>query len=243
MTMENQAAVTDYDLFYWPLPFRGQFVRAILAYAGKSWTEHDGGEIQRLMNAGPAKQPVPFMGPPALIDNRSGMAISQMPAIAAHLGEAHNLMGADPLTRIMTIKIANDANDVIDELTLDGGREMWTQASWSAFVPRLQKWMALWEATGGRHNLGEQEGYLLGTPEPSLADIVTATLWGTMGDRFPVLWAMLVQTAPTTARLVERMQTKPALRSLRQSSAVQYGDAYCGGEIEKSLRSVLIIET
>jgi glutathione S-transferase len=29
--------------------------------------------------------------------------------------------------RAMTMKIVNDANDVIDEITLDGGREMWTK--------------------------------------------------------------------------------------------------------------------
>jgi len=26
----------DYELYYWSVPFRGQFVRAVLAYAGKS---------------------------------------------------------------------------------------------------------------------------------------------------------------------------------------------------------------
>lgn len=25
----------DYELYYWSVPFRGQFVRAVLAYAGK----------------------------------------------------------------------------------------------------------------------------------------------------------------------------------------------------------------
>ena len=27
--------MSDYDLYYWSVPFRGQFVRAVLAYAGK----------------------------------------------------------------------------------------------------------------------------------------------------------------------------------------------------------------
>ena len=40
----------DYDLYYWSVPFRGQFVRAVLAYAGKSWREaggHGDGENTR----------------------------------------------------------------------------------------------------------------------------------------------------------------------------------------------------
>lgn len=31
--------MSDYDLYYWSVPFRGQFVRAVLAYAGKAWTQ------------------------------------------------------------------------------------------------------------------------------------------------------------------------------------------------------------
>ena len=31
--------------------------------------------------------PVPFMGPPLLIDNKAGVAIAQMPAIVLYLGE------------------------------------------------------------------------------------------------------------------------------------------------------------
>jgi glutathione S-transferase len=31
--------MSDYVFYYWSVPFRGQFVRAVLAYAGKTWTE------------------------------------------------------------------------------------------------------------------------------------------------------------------------------------------------------------
>ena len=46
--------MSDYELYYWPIPFRGQFVRAVLAFAGKSWTEHGPAEISKLMG-GPLK--------------------------------------------------------------------------------------------------------------------------------------------------------------------------------------------
>src|SRR5215472_4860198 len=35
----GDCAMSDYELYYWSVPFRGQFVRAVLAFAGKSWTE------------------------------------------------------------------------------------------------------------------------------------------------------------------------------------------------------------
>ena len=40
--------MTDYALHCWSVPFRGQFVRAILAWAGKTWTKAD--DAKRLMS-------------------------------------------------------------------------------------------------------------------------------------------------------------------------------------------------
>ena len=129
--------MTDYDLYYWSVPFRGQFVRAVLAYAGKTWTECGDDAIAKLM-AGPAKNmPVPFMGPPMLIDKKADFAIAQMPAVILYLGETLSLMPSTPALRALTMKIVNDANDVIDEITMDGGRQMWTEKRWDDFVPRL----------------------------------------------------------------------------------------------------------
>ena len=140
--------MSDYRLYYWSVPFRGQFVRAVLAFAGKTWTEAGDEAISKLMQVTVKKMPVPFMGPPLLIDKKADFAIAQMPAIIFYLGETLNLLPTAPALRALTIKIVNDANDVIDELTLDGGREMWTKNKWQAFVPRLKKWMSFWEELG-----------------------------------------------------------------------------------------------
>jgi glutathione S-transferase len=56
--------MSDYDLYYWSVPFRGQFVRAVLAYAGKTCTEAGDTTISELMEGPVKKMPVPFMGPP-----------------------------------------------------------------------------------------------------------------------------------------------------------------------------------
>ncbi|WP_232493073.1 glutathione S-transferase [Novosphingobium kaempferiae] len=230
--------MADFDLYYWPVPFRGQFIRAILAYAGKSWREHDSDDIGDLMARAPADQPVPFMGPPVLIDNASAFAIAEMPAIALYLGEKLDLLPTSPEDRARSIKVVNDANDVLDELTLDGGREMWTADKWREFVPRLSRWMEIWEATASANGLGEESGTLLGADEPGVADIVTAVLWSTMVDRFDVIAALLAGTAPRVAALTRRMQATPQLARLADDSRAKYGDAYCGGEIGKSLRAV-----
>jgi glutathione S-transferase len=231
--------MTDYELYYWSVPFRGQFVRAVLAYAGKSWTEAGDAAISKLMAGPVGKMPVPFMGPPLLIDKKADFAVAQMPAIVLYLGETLDLMPATPALRALTMKIVNDANDTIDELTRDGGRDMWTEARWKEFVPRLKKWMSFWEETGRRHGLTTKSGFLLGGGSPGIADIVTATLWSTMADRFRKIETMLEKTAPMTAALTRRVAELPPLAALAAKAREDYGDAWCGGRIEVSLRKVL----
>jgi glutathione S-transferase len=231
--------MSDYELYYWSVPFRGQFVRAVLAYAGKTWKEAGDAAISKLMDAPVSKMPVPFMGPPLLIDKKADFAIAQMPAIVLYVGETLDLMPTIPALRALTMKIVNDANDVIDEITLDGGREMWTEKRWRDFTPRLEKWMTFWEETGHRHGLKARSGFLLGGEKPGIADIVTAILWSTMTDRFHKIETMLKETAPLTAALTRRIADLPPLAELAAKAQIDYGDAYCGGQIEDSLRKVL----
>jgi len=231
--------MSDYDLYYWSVPFRGQFVRAVLAFAGKTWTEAGDAAISKLMEGPVKRMPVPFMGPPLLIDNKTGFAVAEMPAIILYLGETLDLMPATPALRALTMKIVCDANDVIDELTLDGGRQMWTEKRWKEFVPRLKKWMTLWEETGRRHGLSADSGFLLGGEQPGIADVVTATLWSTMADRFKKIETIFKRTAPMTAALTRRVVALPPLDELAAKAREDYGDAYCGGRLEASLRNIL----
>ncbi|RRN62299.1 glutathione S-transferase [Caulobacter sp. 602-1] len=231
--------MSDYELYYWSAPFRGQFVRAVLAHAGKSWTEGGDAAIADLMG-GPVKaMPVPFMGPPMLVDKKAKVAIAQTPAIVLYLGETLDLLPSTPELRALTLKIVCDANDVIDEMTNDGGREMWTDKRWAAFVPRLKKWMSFWEETGRRHGLTADAGFLLGGETPGVADVVTATLWSTLTERFASIGELLDEAAPMTAALVRRVAQLPPLRALADKAREDYGDTWCGGQIEASLRKVL----
>jgi glutathione S-transferase len=231
--------MTDYELYYWSAPFRGQFVRAGLAFAGKSWTEAGDGAIAKLMKGPVAKMPVPFMGPPLLIDKKAEVAIAEMPAIVLYLGETLDLLPTTPALRTKTMKIVCDANDVLDEITLDGGRLTWTEKRWQEFVPRLKKWMSIWEETGRRHGLKKGSGFMLGGDEPGIADVVTATLWSTMTDRFKTIGKILKKSAPMTAALTRRVSALPPLAALAAKAREDYGDTWCSGKIEASLRRVL----
>ncbi|MGV3579653.1 glutathione S-transferase family protein [Brevundimonas sp.] len=231
--------MTDYTLYYWSAPFRGQFVRAVLGWAGKTWDEAGDDKIYALMEGPIEAMPVPFMGPPVLVDHANDFAVSQMPAILLYLGESLDLMPKDAVGRALTLKIVCDANDVIDELTRDGGKSMWSEDRWTAFQPRLEKWMSFWEETGRRHGLKAKAGYLLGGDQPGLADVVTTTLWTTIVDRFPAIGKTLDKTAPHTAALARRVSELPALFDVAQKACADYGETWSGGKIEASLRKVL----
>ncbi len=232
--------VSDYVLTYWPVPFRGQFVRAVLAYVGASWDEVDDFEVVAMLkDQAPAEQPVPYMGPPVLTDCTAGFTISQMPAILLYLGRRHGLIPDDPVLEALTVKTIADANDVLYEMTLYNGNRMWTTESWTAFRPRLLRWMEMFEETGNRHGLTPEAGMLLGTNTPGLADLTAYTLWGTMTSKLPALRPVFDRTAPAVAGLSDRIGMRPEQAELRFRSDAAYGDVWCGGEIQASLRAVL----
>lgn len=231
--------MTDYTLYYWPLPFRGEFVRSALAHAGASWTEAGIEELIALKDAEPAQQLVPHMGPPVLTDHGANLSLSQMPAILGYLGGKHGLIPNDPVRTALTAKIIADANDVLYEMTLHNGAQMWTQERWDAYRPRLGRWMKIFEEDGRRHGLTIEAGHVLGTEAPSLADLAVHALWGVMTAKLPTLRPMLETNAPAIAALSDRVARLPEQEALRLRSDEAYGEEWCSGQIEASLRAVL----
>lgn len=230
--------MTDYSLYYWPLPFRGQFVRVVLAHVGASWEEAPPRVVGETRAAPPDEQPVPHMGPPVLTETSTGHSLSQTPAILMWLGERYGLLPDTALGRAMTLKVILDANDVLTDMTRANGAQMWTLEAWVAFQPRLHRWMALFEEVARRHRTTGADT-LLGTPDLGLADLAVATLWGTIGDRFPTLRPVLDTHAPMVAALTERVRDRPEQAALIARSDAAYGEVWCGGQIEASLRRVL----
>jgi glutathione S-transferase len=59
-----------------------------------------------------------------------------------------------------------------------------------------------------------------------------------MADRFPEIGIILDETAPGVAGLARRVAGRPELVKLAAKARRDYGKAYCGGQIEASLRKV-----
>jgi glutathione S-transferase len=187
----------------------------------------------------PRDQLVPHMGPPVLTDHSRDIHISQMPAILTYLGEKHGLLTDDLASKALNHKIIGDANDVLYEMTRHNGAQTWTKPAWNEYQPRLGRWMGIFEETGKRHGLTAQSGYILGTETPCLADLVTATLWGTMTAKIAPLRSILELHAPAIVGLSDRIEALPSQADLRKRSDASFGDGWCGGEIEASLRAVV----
>jgi glutathione S-transferase len=231
--------MADYTLYYWPIPFRGESVRATLACVGADWGEAGPDSVAELMEHVPADQPVAHMGPPVLVDHREDFAVSQTAAILTWLGLRHGLMPEDGKRRALTAKVLADVEDILYEMTLHNGAEQWTRERWAVHRPRLERWMGIFEVTGQRHGLTATQGHLLGGDALGVADLATAVLWGTMTRQLPPLRPLLEASAPAIAGLADRIEGRPEQTARIARGEAVWGDAWCGGEIEASLRDAL----
>lgn len=76
-------------------------------------------------------------------------------------------------------------------------------------MPRLAKWMRIWEDTGRRPGLDKDGGQILGGRTSGIADVISATLWTTMTERFSKIHDLFEETAPMTAALCRRVSAIP----------------------------------
>ena len=224
----------QYALHYWPIPFRGHFVRYVLAYVGATWSEPEFAEMAAFKDQKVEKKLYPFFAPPVLQDLHTGTWVSQMPAVMMYLGRKHDLL-SDP---DQTLRLVCDGADVLVEITRGHGAQMWDPVAWRAFLPRLATWMQLHERLAADCGVKPGQGYMFGAERPMLADLAMAALWFNMVERLPSLQQMLRDNAPTVDGLVTRVASEPRITELR----AQWADCdwrYCGGQIEDSLLEML----
>ena len=213
-----------YTLHYWPIPFRGHFVRTVLAHVGADWTE---------AVTDPAGEDYPFMAQPLLDDRVAEVRLSQTPAILMYLGRKYGLV-VEP---DQTLRIICDAVDVLYEITRFHGAQMWDRPAWGAFAgERLPRWMSLHERLGTARGLTAGAGHVFGTDHPTLADLALAALWHTMVDKLPELRPLLHANAPALEGLVDRIAGRSEIAAML---ADWPGPLYCAGQIEESIRAML----
>ncbi len=234
----------NYKLYYWPVPFRGNFIRLLLEEADEKYGEATYEEIIDLHSMSPEEQPFPSMAPPFLHDLSSDIFLSQMPVIVMYLSEKLNFLPKDSFKSAICLKLLLDSNDVLAEITNLNGTTMWEYKPWRQFrETRLKRWFEIFEQTGQRFGLNSKSDYLLGGNQISMADIVTYALWGTMIQCLPELSIDCQKHSPNVFALCQRIENRPKIQKFVEGQIQSYGNLYCGGQIEKSIRSMLEQDT
>lgn len=149
-------------------------------------------------------------------------------------------MPGTPKQDALTHKVLCDYVYVLHDLTQNCGAAMRTDEAWAACATdRLPRWLCIYEDLGSRHDLGYQSGTLLGTAKPSVADFACAALWVTVCENLPRLRAIVSRHAPNVLSLSERIANTPTITSMRAHQNVTWGNTWCEGQIELSLRNEL----
>lgn len=231
--MSSKMTEPRFQLYYWPIPFRGCFVSYLFAYRDVPLLEKTGFEENiNLKNRRPGQQDVPYMGPPVLRDLESGRTLSQMPAIVLYVSGELDLAPDDPFDMAMSMKILMDCNDVLMEICRYNGSLMWAREEWKQFrSQRLPRWMQIFEESLRRGHIGNDS--------VSFADIGVFALFGNMIRCLPELEADFLSNAPGIHAHCKTIGSQPSLAKYVADEEDKYGKLYCGGQIEESIRKML----
>ncbi len=231
--MSSSMSQSRFQLYYWPIPFRGCFVSYLFAYRDVPLLEEASFDaINDLRSRDPGEQDIPFMGPPVLRDLESDRALSQMPAIVLYVSRELGLLPEDPFDLAICMKVLMDCNDVLMEICRYNGSTMWERDEWIEFrSQRLPRWMQIFEESLKR-------GFI-GRGRVSFADIGVYALFGNMTRCLRELKDDLLYHAPGIYGLCQETGSQPSLAKYVADEEERYGRRYCGGQIEASIRRML----
>ena len=195
--------MADYDLYYWPVPFRGQFIRAdprprrqALDRARRrrhrrphalrpSPTSPWPSWARRCWSTKPPGRPRPDARDRGLPRRYAGADRGRPRASRPHREDRQRRQRRDRRTH------PRRRPPDVDEAEVEGLR------------PPPGGMDGDLGNEAARHGRGATTpAGCWATKQPGVADIVTSTLWSTMGDRFPPLQEMLDETAPAHRRPV-----------------------------------------
>ncbi len=232
----SEAQGARFRLYYWPIPFRGAFVSYLFAFRDVPLAQVSSFEaIGKLKSLPPEEQGIPFMGPPVLEDLEAGLTLSQMPAIVLYVSKELDLLPEQPVDQAIAMKVLMDCNDLLMEICRYNGSMMWEREAWLEFRgKRLPHWLSVFEESLARgHFSGKQSSY---------ADIAVFALFVNMMRCLPELESDVRDHAPGVHAHCHRIGLTPSLAAKVAQDDEEFGDLYCGGQIEASIREMLTLD-
>ncbi len=223
-----------WELFYWDVPFRSVPIRLLFRVAGQSLSLPDSAAVTALKVQDVRLQPVPSMAPPFLLNQGEGIALSQMPAIVLYVSQRFELMQSTPLAAAQLMKVRGDMNDILCEVTRNNGQMMWEVAAWKEFLRhRLPRWAEISVVNAERY------GKMAHSGQPNAVDLMQWAIWGSLQRAFPSLQPWFKKYAAGVLDLLDERERVPPVQRFFEQEQAEFGQHYCGGMIEKSLRQML----
>ncbi len=225
----------DYKLYYWDIPFRGNFALLPMVEKGLKFEIIDASEIYPESGLSIV---CPGIAPPYLYDCQTENYLNQMPAIMMYLGSKHKLLPKESKSKWEALKIILDCNDILYEITRYHGSKMWSKEDWEKFkTERFPLWLKQFEKLGSV-GLDRTSGCFF-EGKISVADLAVTALLGAIKWSFPELATYMKEHAPNVLRLVDRVEKRDRIKQFLKAQRKELGKAYCSGEIEDSLRTVI----
>ena len=209
----------------------------LLTYVQAEFSQADCDEVLVVKNDEIAKQTILGMAPPFLLDAATGVKLAQMPAIMLYLAEKYQLLPRGAFAAARLQHVLGDVTDVLADITRNNGHQLWDVEAWRAFLDtRLPRWAQI-----SAQHLTE-----LGTAKetdgqrPNAVDISIWATWGNLYEHFPALNPWFEEFAPALVEHHRLLPSCPHLHHWWAQTREQYGDIYCGGQIEASLRKMML---
>ena len=233
---------SKFKLYYWPIPFRGNFIRCMLSFCNVQYNDATVAELLELKSADMSSKDTRaiFMAPPLIYDVEEDIFISQMPAIVLYLARKYNKMPTNNNQITITENILLSSNDILAEISKNNGSMMWqNKEEWQEFIDgRFCRWLSILESQATRNGLRENAGYFFGNNAATAVDIILFALIGTMRAKLPEMIPILLKGCPSVMNLCDRLLEESSnLKLLFDEQASN--NVYCGGQIEASIRKVL----
>eukprot|EP00485_Elphidium_margaritaceum_P002779 CAMPEP_0202698330 /NCGR_PEP_ID=MMETSP1385-20130828/11601_1 /ASSEMBLY_ACC=CAM_ASM_000861 /TAXON_ID=933848 /ORGANISM="Elphidium margaritaceum" /LENGTH=239 /DNA_ID=CAMNT_0049355017 /DNA_START=49 /DNA_END=768 /DNA_ORIENTATION=- len=229
-------------IYYWPIQFRGNFLKLILEEKGIKYScTRDWESMQQLMAKEIKQREFPYFAPPIL--KHGDFISSQMAASAQYLAKKYNMDAKSLEDSTHALMICMNANDILCELTRNCGAQQWTDVKdWQTFKStRLVRWLDILtellqrNASNDTKDAGKTLFYF-GTDVTYADTSVFHVLYSLIS--FMRMKDLVESSYPLLYRFYEQIYSRPNINAfIKQQEADKL--EWCGGLIEKSMLAMM----
>ena len=156
-----------------------------------------------------------------------------MPAAMFYLHNKYGTSTTDAEESYFGLKCLLDVTDFMAEITRHNGSMMWDTQSWKEFESmRMKTWLSMFENQAKKRN-----GNFLCGNSPGIPDIAYLGCFSLLMHSFSYFNDMIRSSYPEIMHVITEFQKYDSIAKCLNKIWEQHGTLYCGGKIEKSIRS------